>query len=576
MLKLLWAHTKGYRPATILGPVCVGLECVMELIVPMFMGKFVDNGVDKGNMAYAWKMALLILGFIVVALFLGVLSSRLSAVASSGLSRNLRKAEFEKIQGFSFGNIDKFSTSSLVTRLTTDVNNMQLAFMMLSRMAVRAPLNMIISLVMAFIISPKMSVIFLAAIPVLAIVILSLSKKARPVFEKLFKFYDRLNRVVQENVRGIRVVKSFVRGDHEIEKFTSTTRDIYETNTRAEKILSWNAPTLQFCMYTCNLAICYFGARSIVLGNMTSGNLMSLISYVMSCLMALNMLSMLWVMITMSRASVQRITEVLREESTLHNPDEPVMEVRDGSVSFRDASFGYREGADVLHGLTVDIPSGATAGIIGGTGCGKTSMAQLIPRLYDVSGGAVYVGGVDVRDYDIETLRDQVAMVLQKNVLFSGTVRSNMLWGNPGATDEEIRHACRLAQADEFISGMELGYDSPVEQGGTNFSGGQRQRLCIARALLKKPKILILDDSTSAVDTRTDALIRQAFMEEIPNTTKIIIAQRISSVIDTDIIIVLDEGKIVDYGKHAELLERCGIYREVYESQQKGVSRIAG
>ncbi len=576
MIKKLFAFTKGYRKETFLTPTFVALECVMEILIPLLMANFVDKGIDAGDGKYALKMGLVILVFIAVGLFFGVMSSRFSAISSCGFALNLRKAQYHKVQEFSFANIDKFSTASLVSRMTTDTTNLLMGYMMLTRMAVRAPLNMLISIIVAFTISARLAVVFVIAVPVLAFVILTLARKAHPMFEKLFKKYDKLNTVVQENVRGVRVVKSFVREKFETKKFMDATQDIYETNTKAEKILSWNHPALQFCMYTCKLVVCYFGGRMIIGTELSSGNLMSLISYAISCLMALNMLSMLWVQITMARAAGERVLEVLEEKVDLANSDEPIMEVKDGSIVFEDVSFGYYKGKDCLRNINISIPAGAVVGIIGGTGSGKTSMAQLIPRLYDVTGGCLKVGGVDVRDYDIETLREQVAVVLQKNVLFSGTLRSNLKWGNENATDEELEHACKLAQAYSFISELPEKFDAPVDQGGTNFSGGQRQRLCIARALLKKPKILILDDSTSAVDTQTDALIRKAFAEEIPNTTKLIIAQRISSVMDADIIMVIDNGILVDHGNHEELMERCSIYQEVYNSQQKGAGKIGG
>ena len=576
MLKKLWAYTKDFRLQTILTPIVVALECAVEIVVPLLMSKFVDKGIDAGNVPYMWKMGGLILLCIAMGLFLGVISVRLSAISSCGFARSLRNAQYEHIQSFSFANIDKFTTASLVTRLTTDMTNLQMAFMMLTRMAVRAPLNMALSIVMAFLISPKLSIVFVAALPIMLVFMMLLASKVHPIFRRVFERYDRLNTVVQENLRGIRIVKSFVRGDFENKKFSETTESIKEVSTLGEKILSWNHPALQFCMFTCQLIICYVGARMIVFGSLTPGSLMSLFSYVISCLTSLHMLNMLWVMLTMARASGERVVEVLSEKSTLTNNEHAVTGVKDGSIRFEDVSFGYFEGRDILKHNNIEIPSGSTVGIIGGTGSGKTSLAQLIPRLYDVTGGTVYVGGVDVRDYDITSLRDQVAVVLQKNVLFSGTIRSNLLWGKADATQEELDRACSLAQAEEFISKLPAGYDTPVEHGGANFSGGQKQRLCIARSLLKKPKILILDDSTSAVDTRTDALIRKAMAEEIPGTTKLIIAQRISSVMDSDIIMVLDNGRLVDHGNHEELMAHCKIYREVYNSQQKGENRIAG
>jgi len=576
MIKKLFAFTKGYRKETFLTPTFVALECVMEILIPLLMANFVDKGIDAGDGKYAIKMGLVILLFIAIGLFFGIMSSRYSAISSTGFALNLRKAQYNKVQEFSFANIDKFSTASLVSRMTGDTTNLMMGYMMLTRMAVRAPLNMIISIVVAFTISARLAAVFVVAVPLLAFVILTLAKKAHPLFEKLFKKYDRLNAVVQENVRGVRVVKSFVRDKFENKKYTESTQDIYEANTKAERILSWNHPALQFCMYTCKLVVCYFGGRMIIGTSLTPGNLMSLISYAISCLMALNMLSMLWVQITMARAAGERVIEVLEEKVDLKNGSDPITEVKDGSIEFEDVSFGYYKGKDCLKNISISIPSGSVVGILGGTGSGKTSLAQLIPRLYDVTGGTLKVGGVDVRQYDIASLREQVAVVLQKNVLFSGTVRSNLMWGNENATEEQLEHACKLAQAYSFINELPDKFDAHVDQGGTNFSGGQRQRLCIARALLKKPKILILDDSTSAVDTQTDALIRKAFAEEIPDTTKLIIAQRISSVMDADIIMVIDNGALVDYGKHDELMERCSIYQEVYNSQQKGAGKIGG
>lgn len=479
---------------------------------------------------------------------------------------------FHHLQVYSFSNIDKFSSAGLVTRLTTDVSNVQNAFMMIIRTLIRCPAMLIFAMVMSFRINHDISLIFLAVIPILGVGLYLIIKHVHPVFERVFKTYDRLNGVVQENLSGIRVVKNFVREDHEIEKFDTISGTIYKDFSLAERILALNSPLMQGCVYACMILVSWLGAKQIVIGNMSTGNLMSFFTYIMQILSSLMMLSMVFVMITMSRASAERIVEVLDEESDITNCDNPVYEVKDGSVEFTDVSFSYAKRPDktVLDDIDLIIPSGQTVGIIGGTGSSKSSLVQLIPRLYDVTGGCVKVGGVDVRNYDLQTLRHNVAMVLQKNTLFSGTIKENLRWGNPDATDEELVHACRLAQADDFIRTFPDGYDTYIEQGGTNVSGGQKQRLCIARAILRKPKILILDDSTSAVDTKTDALIRQAFREEIPNTTKIIIAQRISSVMDADQIVVMDNGRINACGTHEELLANNEIYREVYESQQKG------
>jgi ATP-binding cassette subfamily B multidrug efflux pump len=529
-------------------------------------------GINAGNM----NMILLIGGILValtgISVFFGIMSGRQAARASAGLAKNMRRTMFERVQGFSFSNIDKFSTASLVTRLTTDVTNVEMAFQMIIRIAARAPVMMIFALIMAIGINPEFSLIFLVVIPLLGGGLIFIASKAHPVFVRVFRTYDRLNNVVQENLSGIRLVKSFVREDYEVKKFNAVSKDIYSDFALAEKILAFNAPLMQFCMYACILLVSWFGANAIVGGTMTTGELMSLISYSMQILMSLMMLSMVFVMIIISRASAQRIVEVLEEESDIKNGERPVMEVKDGSVLFEQVDFSYAKQQDrfCLSGIDLRVKSGQTVGIIGGTGSSKSTLVQLIPRLYDVSRGRVSVGGVDVREYDIDTLRNQVAMVLQKNVLFSGTIKENLRWGNEHATDEEIVHACVLAQADEFIRSFPMGYDTYIEQGGANVSGGQKQRLCIARALLKNPKILILDDSTSAVDTKTDALLRRAMREELPGTTKFIIAQRIASVQDADQIIVLEDGRIDAVGTHEQLLANNEIYREVYTSQQKG------
>lgn len=578
MIRKLMRSIREYKKDSILTPTFVALEVVMEVIIPLLMARLIDYGIERADLKYIWGMGAVLVVMAMISLMFGALSGRYAAKASAGFAKNLRKDMYYRVQNFSFSNIDKFSTASIVTRLTTDVTNVQNAYQMVIRMAVRSPMMMLFSMVMAFGINADMALIFLVAIPILGVGLWVIMTKAHPIFEKVFKTYDKLNNVVQENLHGIRVVKSYVREEHEIEKFGKISGSIYKDFTRAEKILAFNMPLMQFCVYSCMLLISWLGARFIVAsGNdpavgMSTGQLMSLITYAMQILMSLMMLSMVFVMITISRASAERIEEILDEESDLHNGENPIMEVPDGSVVFRNVNFSYAKDKNklCLRDVNISIASGETVGIIGGTGAAKTTLVQLIPRLYDVTEGEVLVGGVDVRRYDVETLREQVAMVLQKNVLFSGTIKDNLRWGNENATDEEMEHVCKLARADEFIQTFPRGYDTYIEQGGTNVSGGQKQRLCIARALLKKPKILILDDSTSAVDTKTDALIRKAFREEIPDTTKFIIAQRISSVQDADKIIVMDGGKIQDVGTHEELLKTSSIYREVYESQMKG------
>ena len=572
MIRKILRSVREYKKDSILAPVFVSLEVVMEVIIPILMAFLIDKGIDKGNMSYIMSMGVLVLISSVISLAFGALSGKHAAYASAGFARNLRRDMYYKVQEYSFSNIDKFSTASIVTRLTTDVTNVQNAYQMAIRVAVRGPIMLIFSLVMAFAVNPKLSLIFLAAVPILGGGLFFIMTHAHPIFERVFKKYDKLNNVVQENLHGIRVVKSFVREDHEIDKFKDVSKDIYNDFSKAEKLLAFNAPLMQFCMYGCMLMISWFGAKLIVGGSMTTGELMSLVSYSTQILMSLMMLSMIFVMIVISRASCERIVEILDEQSDLTNGDDPVYDVKDGSISFKNVNFDYSKKADrhCLNNVNVDIPSGATVGIIGGTGSSKSSLVQLIPRLYDVTEGAVEVGGVDVRKYDIESLRDEVAMVLQKNVLFSGTIKDNLRWGNENATDDEIIRACQLAQADPFIQTFPDKYDTYIEQGGANVSGGQKQRLCIARALLKKPKILILDDSTSAVDTATDAKIRRAFKEEIPDTTKLIVAQRISSVQDADMILVLEDGEINGCGTHEELIKNNKIYREVYESQTRG------
>ena len=572
MIKRLSQCIREYKKDAILSPLYVLVESLLDVAIPFVMAGLIDKGIEAGNMSMILRYGAILVGFALVALTFGALSGRSCARATAGFARNLRHDMFHHLQVYSFSNIDKFSSAGLVTRLTTDVSNVQNAFMMIIRTLIRCPAMLIFAMVMSFRINHNISLIFLAVIPILGVGLYLMIKHVHPVFERVFKTYDRLNGVVQENLSGIRVVKNFVREDHEIEKFDTISGTIYKDFSLAERILALNSPLMQGCVYACMILVSWLGAKQIVIGNMSTGNLMSFFTYIMQILSSLMMLSMVFVMITMSRASAERIVEVLDEESDITNCDNPVYEVKDGSVEFTDVSFSYAKRPDktVLDDIDLIIPSGQTVGIIGGTGSSKSSLVQLIPRLYDVTGGCVKVGGVDVRNYDLQTLRHNVAMVLQKNTLFSGTIKENLRWGNPDATDEELVHACRLAQADDFIRTFPDGYDTYIEQGGTNVSGGQKQRLCIARAILRKPKILILDDSTSAVDTKTDALIRQAFREEIPNTTKIIIAQRISSVMDADQIIVMDNGLINACGTHEELLANNEIYREVYESQQKG------
>ena len=572
MIKRLSQCIREYKKDAILSPLYVLVESLLDVAIPFVMAGLIDKGIEAGNMSMILRYGAILVGFALVALTFGALSGRSCARATAGFARNLRHDMFHHLQVYSFSNIDKFSSAGLVTRLTTDVSNVQNAFMMIIRTLIRCPAMLIFAMVMSFRINHDISLIFLAVIPILGVGLYLIIKHVHPVFERVFKTYDRLNGVVQENLSGIRVVKNFVREDHEIEKFDTISGTIYKDFSLAERILALNSPLMQGCVYACMILVSWLGAKQIVIGNMSTGNLMSFFTYIMQILSSLMMLSMVFVMITMSRASAERIVEVLDEESDITNCDNPVYEVKDGSVEFTDVSFSYAKRPDktVLDDIDLIIPSGQTVGIIGGTGSSKSSLVQLIPRLYDVTGGCVKVGGVDVRNYDLQTLRHNVAMVLQKNTLFSGTIKENLRWGNPDATDEELIEACRLAQADEFVRSFPDGYDSHIEQGGTNVSGGQKQRLCIARALLKKPKILILDDSTSAVDTRTDAMIRAGFREYIPETTKIIIAQRIASVQDADMIIVMDNGRIADMGTHEELMARSPIYRETYEQQTSG------
>ena len=579
MIKRLASCIRQYKKVSVLAPLFIVGEGIMEVIIPILMASLIDNGINdgQGNMGVILSTGLWLVLCCGISLTCGALAGRYAAKASAGFARNLRHDLYYKVQEYSFSNIDKFSTASIVTRLTTDVTNVQNAFQMIIRMAVRAPVLLFFALIMAFGINARLAVIYVCVIPVLGFGLYLIATKAHPLFERVFHTYDKLNMVVEENLHGIRVVKSFVREDHEEEKFGKVSQSIFKDFRRAERIVAFNMPLMQFAVYTCMLLLSWIGARLIVAGGgapgaMTTGQLMSMFSYTMQILMSLMMLSNVFVMIIIAKASAERIVELLDEESDIKNPENPITEVPDGSVVFKDVSFSYAKDKKkfCLSDVDLTIHPGETIGIVGGTGSSKSSLVQLIPRLYDATEGSVLVGGHDVREYDIEALRNQVAMVLQKNVLFSGTIKENLRWGDPDATDEELKHACELAQADSFIQEFPDKYDTYIEQGGSNVSGGQRQRLCNARALLKKPKILILDDSTSAVDTKTDALIRKAFKEEIPDTTKFIIAQRISSVEDADKIIVLDGGRVNGFGTHEELLKNNEIYREVYESQVKG------
>ncbi len=578
MIKKLIKYVGEYKKPTILTPIFVLLESAMEILIPLLMAKLIDEGIDMGNMNVIVKYGVILLGAALLTMFFGSMAGLTAADASAGFAKNVRQGMYYKIQEFSFGNIDKFSTASLVTRLTTDVQNVQQVFQMLTRICFRAPAVLIFALIAAFSVNRELSLVFLLCLPILGIGIFILISKVHPIFERVFKTYDKLNNVVQENLYGMRVVKSFNRQDFETKKFTDISGLIYRDFSKAEKTMAFIMPLMQFCMYASMLLICWLGARMIVasgnneLFGLTCGQLLSMITYSMQLLMSLMMISMVFVFITMSRASAERIVEVLEEESDLSNPENPVSEVANGDVDFEHVCFTYKKGSDknVLEDVNLHIKSGSMVGILGGTGSSKSSLVQLIPRLYDVTSGSVKVGDIDVRDYDIESLRDKVAMVLQKNVLFSGTIKENLRWGDENATEEEMIHACKVACAHDFIMEFEEGYDTYIEQGGANVSGGQKQRLCIARALLKKPKVLILDDSTSAVDMKTDAMIRKAFREELPDTTKIIIAQRIASVQEADLIIVLDDGRIDDIGTHEELMKSSRIYREVYESQNKG------
>ena len=571
MIKRLLKSVREFKKDALLTPFFVVLEVVMEVIIPLIMALLIDKGIDGQDMAAIWKYGIILVLCAMLALVFGAAAGTFAARASTGFARNLRHDMYYNVQNFSFSNIDKFSTGSIVTRLTTDVTNVQNAFQMCTRIAVRCPVMLVFALFMAMRINSRMALVFLAVLPILAIGMGILMKVVGPVFERAFKIYDRMNTVVQENVRGIRVVKTYVREDHETEKFEGVSGMLYRTFSKAQKTMAGVMPLMQFCMYACMLLISWFGARLIVGGSMTTGELTGMFSYAMQILMSLMMVAMVFVMITMAKASAERVAEILDEQPDLHNPANPIHEVKDGAIEFDDVSFSYKgdERKLALKNVNLHIKAGQTVGILGGTGSAKSTLVQLIPRLYDTTHGTVKVGGVDVRDYDIEALRDQVAMVLQKNVLFSGTIKENLRWGDENASDEELERVCRLAQADEFIQQMPDKYDTHIEQGGSNVSGGQKQRLCIARALLKKPKILILDDSTSAVDTKTDALIRKAFAEEIPDTTKIIIAQRVSSVQDADQIVILDGGTVQAVGTHDELLAANTIYQEIYNQQNR-------
>ena len=571
MIKKLVSHLGEYKRAAILTPIFSALEAVMDVLLPTIMAFIIDQGIEKGDMNAVIKYGLLTFLVAAIALLLGVLAGKFAAEASTGLAGNLRDAMYENIQHFSFSNIDKYSTAGLVTRMTTDVTNVQNAFQMIERMCVRAPVHLVFALLMASAISGTLSLVFVVAIVFLVAVLASIMIPTFKIFDRVFKNYDNLNASVQENISAIRVVKSFVREHFENEKYTTACESLYKQFVSAESRLSFNNPAMLVSVYGCNIALSWFGAHYVLNGSITTGQLNALFGYIMNILMALMMLSMAFVMISMSASSARRIVEVLDETTDLPAPKAPVDTVADGSIAFDHVTFKYKHGSGqpVLNDITFTIRPGETLGIIGGTGSAKSSLVQLIPRLYDPETGSVKVGGVDVRDYDIETLRDEVAMVLQKNVLFSGTIKENLRWGNENASDDELVRVCRLAQADEFIQQMPDKYDTHIEQGGSNVSGGQKQRLCIARALLKKPKILILDDSTSAVDTKTDALIRRAFAEEIPNTTKIIIAQRVSSVQEADQIVILDGGAVQAIGTHDELLADNRIYQEIYNQQNR-------
>ncbi|MGN1048526.1 MAG: ABC transporter ATP-binding protein [Eubacteriales bacterium] len=578
MLKTLSRSLREYKKGSVITILLSILEAAFEILIPLCMAEVIDKGIDIGNMGAVWKYGTALLIFAFFQLVTGVLSAHIAARTSVGFSANLRQDMYDNVQTFAFSNIDRFSTASIVTRLTTDVTNIQNAYQMLIRMAIRGPVMLVFSMLVSFRISSKIAWIFLALIPIMSALLFLIIRNVNPIFNRVFRTYDELNNVVQENVRGIRVVKSFNREAYEIGKFKGISKKIYNDFAKGERLLAFNSPIMQFFMYACMILISWLGAKAIVAsGNnaalgMTTGDLTALFSYATQILMSLMMLSMVFAMLTISIASARRIAEILDEKTDIANPENPETVVKDGSICFENVDFVYASKADkkVLRDINLSIASGETVGIIGGTGSSKSSLVQLIPRLYDVTGGRLTLGGVDVRNYDLDTLRNAVAMVLQKNELFSGTIKENLRWGNENATDEEMEEACRLACADEFIQTFPDKYDTHIEQGGTNVSGGQKQRLCIARALLKKPKVLILDDSTSAVDTKTDAAIQKSFAEYIPDTTKIIISQRVSSVKHADKIVVLDDGKVAAVGRHEELLEKCDIYREVYKSQRKG------
>ena len=578
MIKRLARCVREYKLPAILSPVCMIGEVAMEVLIPLVMAKLYDYGIAQQNMTVVVQQSLLLMLCAVASLCFGSASAVLASKAGTGFAKNLRHDMYYHVQEFSFSNIDKFSTASIVTRLTSDVANIQMAFQMMIRMAIRCPMMLVLALFSAMRISMKLSLVYCVALPLLALVLIGLIPVVFKIFDQVFKTYDNLNNVVQENIHGIRVVKSFVREDRETEKFTGISGEIYRLFCKAEHILALNNPVMQLCVYGCMLAISWFGAKLVISsGNipgagLTTGELSSMFTYTTQILSSLMMLSMVFVMIIMSRAPMRRCAELLSEEPNLVSPEHPVTEVKDGSIDFENVSFRYSATAklDALHDVSLHVPAGATVGILGATGSSKSTLVQLIPRLYDVTQGSLKVGGVDVRDYDLESLRDNVAMVLQKNTLFSGTIKDNLRWGDPNATDEELIHACKLACADEFIQGFPDKYDTHIEQGGSNVSGGQKQRLCIARALLKKPKILILDDSTSAVDTHTDAMIRKAFREEIPGTTKLIIAQRVSSIQDADLILIMDGGTIAESGTHEQLMQTSAMYRHLFETQQKG------
>ena len=579
MIKTLAKSIREYKWAAMLSPLCMVGEVYMETRIPRVLSQIVDHGVTPGDMGAVFGNGLLLVLLSIFSLCFGVASAYFASSAGTGFAKNLRHDMFYRVQNFDFANIDKFSTASIITRITSDSANLQMCFQMMIRMAIRCPMMLILATFNAFTISPRLCLVYCIALPVLAFGLFILIRFTHHIFERAFKTFDRLNNVTQENLHGIRVVKSFVREDKETQKFTDVSTDIYNDFSKAEKLMAINSPLMQLTVYSCIIAISFLGAKMVVasgnsaVNGLTTGELTAMFTYTGQILSSLMMLSMVFIMLTISRAPMNRAYELLQEEPELRNPENPVMEVKDGSIDFEDVSFRYSKSAKrrALGDIDVHIDSGMTVGILGGTGSGKSTLVQLIPRLYDVTAGTLKVGGVNVKDYDIQTLRNAVSMVLQKNELFSGTIKDNLRWGNPDATDAEMEHACRLACAHEFIERFPDGYDTFIEQGGKNVSGGQKQRLCIARALLKKPKILILDDSTSAVDTRTDAMIRKAFAQEIPGTTKLIIAQRIASVQESDLILVMDGGHIVSTGKHEDLLQTSQIYREVYESQTKGV-----